>query len=198
MQQLQFPLQLIFKVSSLSNDFTAKDTLGNTVAYVKQKLFKLKEDVSIFSDETQTNVLYKIKADRWLDFNAAYSFTDAQASTLGKITRKGVASIFNASYQLFDKHDQMKYTITEKNAWVKVADGLLGEIPILGFFTGYLFNPTYYILDVNNEIVVEIKKEASFWGRKFTMEKRTERINEDQLIVLLGSMMMILLERRRG
>ena len=40
MQTFQFPIYFKFKISSISNDFTATDATGNTVAYVKQKLFK--------------------------------------------------------------------------------------------------------------------------------------------------------------
>ena len=54
------------------------DASGNTIAYVRQKMFKLKEDISIFADETKSQVNFKIKADRWLDFSAAYSITNAE------------------------------------------------------------------------------------------------------------------------
>ncbi|PCJ66425.1 MAG: hypothetical protein COA58_06515 [Bacteroidetes bacterium] len=198
MKDIQFPIQLVFNITTLSNDFTAQDANGRTLAYVKQKLFKLKEDISVYSDESKSEVNYKIKADRWIDFSAAYSITDSTGNELGKIARKGWASLWKAEYDLIDKHQQPQFKIREENGWIKVFDSLLGEIPILGMFTGYLFNPSYKVTNNNEDIVLRLKKEPSFFGRKFTIDKLGTTDNDDDELVILGLMMMILLERRRG
>lgn len=200
MQYFQFPIKFRFKISTFFNDFTATDNTGNVIAYVKQKLFKLKEDISIYSDETQSKVNFKIKADRWLDFSAVYSFFDENEQEFGKIARKGWRSLWKAEYELIDLSGNKDYTITEANAWVKVFDSLLGEIPFLGFFTGYFFNPTYLLKNTRDEVIVKLKKQSSFFGREFQLTKVGEidtKNNTDNRI-MLGLMMMILLERRRG
>ncbi len=198
MQAIKFPVNFTFKVSSLANDFTATDATGHTIAYVRQKMFKLKEDIEIFNDSSKTKVNYRIKADRWLDFSAAYAFYDAQGQELGKIVRKGWRSIWKASYEIIDQQQQQQYTITEKNAWVKVWDSLLGEVPIIGMFTGYFFNPTYILADLNGNPVVQLKKKPSFLGKEFEVTLQGEIDADDDDRIVLGLMMMILLERRRG
>ncbi len=198
MQHIQFPVQFTFKVSSMANDFTATDFSGKTIAYVRQKMFKLKEDIELFNDESKTKVNYRIKADRWLDFSAAYAFFDANNTELGKIARKGWRSIWKASYEIIDQHGNQQYTITEKNAWVKVWDSILGEIPILGMFTGYLFNPTYILADLKDQPIVQLKKQPSFFGKEFEVSLLGQIDEDDDDRIVLGLMMMILLERRRG
>lgn len=198
MQDLQFPINFTFKISTFSNDFTATDANGIIVAYVKQKMFKLKEDIQVYADDSKSKVNYNIKADRWLDFSAAYSFLDNDGKEFGKIVRKGWRSIWKAEYELIDQHERPQYVISEENAWVKVMDSLLGEIPILGIFTGYFFNPSYALTNKNGDIIVRLKKQASFWGRSFEVEKLGEMDNDDDDRIMLGLMMMILLERRRG
>ena len=198
MKDLKYPIRFVFKISSFANDFMAKDADNKTVAYVRQKMFKLKEDISIFATENRTKLLYKIKADRWLDFSAVYSFTDREGIELGKIARKGWASLWKANYELIDQHEKLQYHIHEENAWVKVFDSLLGEIPILSMFTGYLFNPTYIVTDLDGKPVARLKKEASFFGRKFIVLKLEDIDDDDKERIMLGLMMMILLERRRG
>ncbi len=198
MQDLQFPINFKFKISTLSNDFTATDANGKVVAYVKQKMFKLKEDIVIYADESQTKINYRIKADKWLDFSAAYTFYDNNENTIGKVVRKGWRSLWNTKYELIDQFEKVQYKIREENAWVKVADGIFGEIPILGMMTGYLFNPTYLLKNRNEEVIVKLKKQPSFWGREFLVDKVGTIDNDDDDRIMLGLMMMILLERRRG
>jgi len=198
MQNIQFPVNFQFKISTFHNDFTATDANGHVIAYVKQKLFKLKEDILIFSDITQSKLIYRIKADRWLDFSAAYTFYDENGNDFGKIVRKGWRSIWKAQYQIVDQHQHIQYELNEENPWVKVIDGLLGEIPIIGMFTGYMFNPTYLLTDHKVNQVVRLKKKASFFGRHFELTKLGEMDSDDDDRIMLGMMMMILLERRRG
>jgi len=199
MQNIQFPVQFEFKISTLANDFKATDASGKTIAYVRQKMFKLKEDIQIFSDESRTKQNYRIKADTWLDFSTAYSFySEGNTKSFGKVVRKGWRSIWKAHYQIIDQHEKQQYSVSEENAWVKVGDSLLGEIPILGIFTGYLFNPSYIVKNLNGKPVIKLKKQASFFGRKFELTKLGELDADDDDRVMLSLMMMILLERRRG
>lgn len=198
MTDLNFPIQLTFNIGTLSNDFTARDADSRTVAFVKQKLFKLKEDISIYADESKAELLFNIKADRWIDFSAAYSITHTDGSELGKIARKGWRSLWKAKYLLIDQHQKEQFTIEEENGWVKVWDNLLGEIPIIGLLTGYFFNPSYAVMNLDGEKVARLKKQASFFGRKFEITKLTDMDNDDDERVMVGLMMMVLLERRRG
>ncbi len=198
MQNLRFPIKFRFKISTLANDFVAKDADDRTIAYVRQKMFKLKEDIVIYNDESKSQENYRIKANKWLDFSAAYSFFDSKEVEFGKIARKGWRSIWKASYEIIDENEQIQFHVKEENAWVKVFDALLGEIPLLGIFTGYLFNPSYIVTDKNERTVIRLKKMPSFFGREFEIEELLKVDENDYERIILGLMMMILLERRRG
>ena len=198
MTNLQYPITFSFKISTLSNDFTAKNASGQTIAYVKQKMFKLKEAINVYSDESKTQILFTIAANKWLDFSAAYSMFDANNKEIGKIARKGWRSMWKAEYDIVDQNNQPQYKVQEANAWVRVADSLIGEIPIIGIFTGYLFHPTYNVTNKAGQIVVKLKKMPSFFGKEFELTKVADIDEDDKERVMLGLMMMILLERRRG
>jgi len=199
MTDLNYPINFDFNISTLANDFTATDAKGKTIAYVRQKLFKLKEDIIIFDNENKTKENFRIRADKWIDFSTAYSITDLNTNIeLGKVARKGWRSIWKASYQLIDQNQKLQYHIKEENAWIKVFDSLLSEIPLVALFSGYFFNPTYVVTNLRDEVIVRLKKKASFWGRKFIIEKIKTIDNDDDQRIILGLMMMILLERRRG
>ena len=198
MQNILFPVNFKFKISTFANDFIATDANEDTIAYVRQKMFKFKEDIQIFSDESRSQVNYRIRADRWLDFSAAYAFFDGNGNEFGKVVRKGWRSIWKANYEIINEAQQHQFSISEENGWVKAMDALFAEIPILGIFTGYLFNPSYMVTNLNGEPIVRLTKKPSFFGRKFELVKIGMLKPEDSEKIMLGLMMMILLERRRG
>lgn len=199
MSNFNYPLSFLFKISTFHNDFTIKDSEDRTLFYVRQKLFKLKEEIMIFSDESRSEQQYSIKADRWLDFNANYTFKDHKTTEIiGKVGRKGMRSIWKANYNAFDRDGVEDYKIQEDNGWVKVGDSFLGEIPILNILTGYLFNPSYTMYDKEGNKVLQLQKKPSFFGRKFTLDKLAEVDPKDETRLILCFMMMILLERERG
>lgn len=195
---MNFPLNLTFKITTLSNDFLIQDAEGGKLAFVRQKLLKLKEEVNVFKDDTRTELIYKIKANKWLDFSASYMFYDAMDRDLGRIVRRGWKSIWKAHYEIYDEKDIQEFLISEENPWVKVIDSFIGEIPIVGMFTGYFFNPTYAISRPDGSIVAQLRKEKSFFGRRFTIQKTGNFDTAEENRIMLGIMMMILLERQRG
>lgn len=195
---MNYPLDFSFKLLALASQIYIRDATGNLLGYVKQKLLKLKEDINVFADEQQTQHLYNIKADRVIDFSANYNFTDSQGQHLGAIKRQGMRSIWKANYDIIDPTGNLCFKINEENGWVKVIDAFAGEVPILGMFTGYLFNPAYIISRPDGTPVARIAKQPAFFEGKFRLEKQTELSLEDETRVLLGVLTMTLLERARG
>lgn len=199
LNELSFPLDFQFKITTIYNDFVIKDSGNSVRAYVRQKLFRFKESVVVFSDESKKNELYHLKADRWIDFNAHYTFTEAGSDkVIGSMGRKGMKSIWRASYTIFNKDKQPVYEIREENPWSKVGDSVVGELPVISFFTGYLFHPKYAIKNTEGKIVARLSKLQSFFGRKFKLEQLDEISAEDKNNIMLSVMMMVLLERQRG
>ncbi len=194
---MQYPLELSFKILALTPQIAVTDAGGNLVFYVKLKMFKLKEQVTIFSDEEKTRPLYHINADRVIDFSARYHFTDINGANLGSVKREGMRSIWKAHYNIFDG-DEVVMSIREEKPWVKVADGCIGQIPIIGLISGFIFHPTYLVSRGDGPIVMRLEKQPSFFESKFIVRKDLELDEREETRALLSLMMMILLERARG
>ena len=76
------------------------------VAYAKQKAFKLKEDIRIYTGEDLKTELLTIKARKVIDFASAYDIVDTQEGVkIGAARRKGFKSIVRDSWQLLDEND---------------------------------------------------------------------------------------------
>ncbi|MGP1375205.1 MAG: hypothetical protein ACTS3T_20420 [Almyronema sp.] len=194
---MQYPLTLTFKFWALAPQILVTDASGNVVFYIRQKLFKLKEAIGVFADPEQTQLRYEIKADRILDFSARYAFTDPYQREVGAVKRHGWRSIWRARYDIF-KQDAVTFTISEKNPWVKVMDSLFAEIPLVGIFTGYVFNPSYLVSRSEGSVVMRLEKQPAFFSRIFTIKKTDMLDEQEEIRILLSLLMMILLERRRG
>lgn len=199
LKNLNYPLDFKFKISTLASDFNITDKNGNYVAYVRQKMFKLKEDVIVFNDESKSKELFRIRANKWIDFNASYSLNDiVDNKSYGRLARKGMRSIWKASYDVLDANDQPKFKIQEDNAWVRFWDGMVGEIPIIGMFTGYFLNPSYTVTGIDGKAYFKLKKMPSFFGRRFQLDRLIDIDDEEESLVILSLLMMTLLERARG
>jgi hypothetical protein len=106
-------------------------------------------------------------------------------------------SLWKATYDILDG-DNPVMTIQEENPWIKMADALLSEIPILGIFSGYLFHPVYLVTRGDNTPVMRMTKQPAFFEGKFLVEKLGNLSETEEQRVLLSLMMAILLERSRG
>ena len=195
---MNYTIDFSFKILAIASQIYIRDANGSLIGYVKQKLFKLKEDINVFADENQTQLLFNIKADRVLDFSAKYNFSDARGNFLGSIKRRGMRSIFKANYEVYDSADRQVMAINEENGWIKVVDSLIGEIPVVGIFTGYFFNPSYIVTRTNNTQVARLVKQPALFEGKFQLSKLQEINAEEESLVILGLLAMTLLERSRG
>jgi hypothetical protein len=196
---LNYPLQITFKIMAIAQQLSLVDATGQLIFYVKQKAFKLKEAVTVFADEAQQRPWFMISADRVIDFRANYTFTDTTGKPFGSMRRLGKKSLWKAHYEIFDGYNPHPVAIIkEENPWAKVGDAIFGEIPILGIFTGYLFHPSYLIQRPDGMPYLRLKKQRSFIGRSFTIDKLAHLDQAEEMRILLAVMMMVLLERARG
>ncbi|MFN8530317.1 MAG: hypothetical protein U0670_17085 [Anaerolineae bacterium] len=146
MAYYQYPLQIRFKLVALSPQMIVTDASGRQIAYVHQKVWNLREDIRIYTDQSRQTEVFRINADRIMDFNAKYNFTEsATGRPLGYVQPKGLRSIWRATYLIYAPDGTPQHHIREDNPWIKVLDALVSEISILNLFTGYFLNPAYTV-----------------------------------------------------
>lgn len=187
---MNYPLFVQFKKVALANQFTITDSSGELMCYVRQKMFKLKEDIQVFKDRERQNLIYNIKADRIIDFSAKYTFYNPGGQVIGAIKRKGARSIWRANY-LIDS-DLGTLTLKEDSVFTRFMDGFCGCCG------GLFFNPSYTITKEDGTAVMKVKKMRSLFEAKFTINKVGEIDQNVETQTLLGAMLMLLLERLRG
>ena len=196
--RVAYPLTLTFKFLTISSYIRVVDATGQLVSYVKQRAFRLKEDVTIFADEAQSRPLYHIKADRIIDIGATYSIVAADGQPLGAVRQRGMRTLWRATYDILDELRNPVGAVHEQNAWVKVIDGLIGEIPFLGFVIQQWINPTYLIDGADGTTLLRMRKRPSLIERRFTVEQGLPLPSRLEPLALPAILMIVLLERGRG
>ena len=194
---LHYPLDLSFKIIAFNPQVRVTDADGQLVAYVKQRALALKESVQVFADEAQQRPLYRMNADRILDFSAQDTIATADGLPIGAPQRQGARSLWRASYTILDPAGGEIGLIHEENPWVKVLDGLVGEVPGLGLVSGYFLNPAY-LVDLRGQTVLHFKKQPAFLEGRFTVERRGDFGDAEEQLLLASVIMLVLLERARG
>ena len=206
MSALQYPLELRFKLFAFAPRIHVTDSAGVERMFINQKVWNLKEDILVYNNSNKENVIFRIRADRIIDFSARYRFYqgEGQGNSFGSVKRKGMRSIWRATYFVDTTDDVTSHHIKEDNAWTKVWDSLFSEIPILGMFTGYVFNPSFTVYrsaDRNDEShpIMRLSKNKAFFESSYTLELVDPSISqEEELLCLMSMIMLVQLERRRG
>jgi hypothetical protein len=194
---MQFPIQIAFKLLAIAPQMYVRDAGGGNLGYVRQKLLAFKEKVTVFSDETQATAIYTIGADRVIDVNAEYHFTNAAGQRLGSAKRSGMRSLWRAHY-VINIGGAPAFEVHEESVLVRLIDNAIGNIPLVGFLTGYFLNPVYLITRMDGTQALRMVKKRSFLESLFTIDKQTDLNDAEQEAAMLGLMMVILLERSRG
>ncbi len=78
------------------------------VLYVEQKMFRLREDIRIYNDESKNQEVLLVKARSIIDFNAAYDVIDpAYNQKVGTLRRKGWRSMMRDEWEVLDVNDNV-------------------------------------------------------------------------------------------
>lgn len=94
--------------------YDANDTL---IGFSRQKAFKLKEDIRVYTDETESAELLHIQARQIIDFSACYDVIDVKTQTsLGTWRRGGFRSLLRDTWELLDINGDVIATLKE-DSW---------------------------------------------------------------------------------
>ena len=143
----------VFKL--LGGAFHVFDPAGNAVLYSKQKAFKLKEDIRIYTSEDMGTEVLTIRTDKIIDLGATYHVHDSQQGgvRVGSLKRKGLKSMLRDEWIILDPSGQEVGIIQEDSValallrrlmvgWLlpQKYNGTIGNNPVSLFTRN--FNPT--------------------------------------------------------
>jgi uncharacterized protein YxjI len=99
--------------------FYLYDQHENLIAFVKQKAFKLREDIRVYSDESMTRELLHIQARRIIDWSSAYDVLDSLTQQkIGTLKRKAWRSMVRDEWIIMDASDMEVGRIQEDSTFL--------------------------------------------------------------------------------
>ena len=114
---------------ALTGKFRFYDPMGNMVMFSEQKMFRLREDIRVYSDEAKTQEVLSIKARQIMDFSASYDVVDtALNQKVGALRRKGLRSLLRDEWEVLDANDNVKGLLFEDSMGLALLRRLVLEI----------------------------------------------------------------------
>jgi uncharacterized protein YxjI len=117
----------IFKL--LGAAFHIYDPQGNVAFYSKQKAFKLKEDIRVYTGEDMQKEVLTIQAKNIIDLSASYAVYDPIAGAkVGVLKRKGMKSIIKDEWIIMDANEKEIGLIQEDSMMLALVRRFLSDL----------------------------------------------------------------------
>lgn len=149
------------QVLALTGKFRFYEPGGQLVMYSQQKMFRLKEDIRVYSDENRSQELLYIQARQILDFSAAYDVIDSFTNErIGVLRRKGFRSLLRDEWEVLD--------LAEKPIGILQEDNL--ALAMLRRFLLRTWLPQNYDLLVGGNRCVDIRQRFNLLRYELELE----------------------------
>lgn len=163
---------------------------GELVGYCKQKAFKLKEDLRIYTDESLSQELLRITTPNVIDFSAMYQVHLSPGGHIGSYRRHGGKSFFRDTWSVLDSEGTTIAQIREDSAVKALLRRLHGVIA--------LFIPQTYMLDsIDGRPIARYRTHANPFVYRLSVTILQEHEALDDLLILAGGCLLSAIERRQ-
>ena len=103
---------------------------GPLLAFAQQKRMAFKEQVTFYSDDTKTQVVFSFKARKTIDLGSGYDVYDADGQAIGWFKKEFGKSLLRSSWQL--SGGEVQSTGTERNPTIAIVRRVWEFVPFVG------------------------------------------------------------------
>lgn len=111
---------------------------GQQVGFAEQKRMKLKEEVSVFSDESRATLLFSFKARQVFDLGATYDVTAPDGTQLGTFRKVAGKSMLRSTWEL--EQQGQRAIGQERSPAVAIIRRIWNMVTDIPFFIPYHFD----------------------------------------------------------
>ena len=174
------------KVLAIAQQYFVEDANGRQLAYSRQKMFKLKEDIRVYSDENMVQELFRIQQQNWTDVWGQFAIVDSATNTVvGFVRRKALKSIIKGEWELFDPYQRLFGHIKQETGRALVRR----FVPMGGLV------PDKLTVELNGQTVATIDQQFKVIGDIWDINAQWTPPQLDRRVLLGCAILMGMIER---
>lgn len=175
---------------AMTGKFRFYDPSGQLVLFSEQKMFKLREDIRVYSDESKSQEVLSIKARQIVDFSAAYDVVDATNNEhVGTLRRKGLRSMLRDEWEVLNADGQVIGLLFEDS---------IGLAMLRRLFLGN-FLPQNYDISMGESRVADLKQRFNLFRYELDLDFTMDTANMlDRRLGLAAGILLAAIEGRQS
>jgi uncharacterized protein YxjI len=177
------------KALRVVDQYYIEDPRGARLAYSKQKFWKIKEDIRIYTDESMAHELFRVKQAQIIDAWGKFDVIDSATNThLGYFRRKALMSGFvYDEWEIYNPYNQMIGRLEEE-----AGRGIARK-----YLPGGALIPEKMTMKLNGVPVVQINQRFKIVGDIWDIQCHSLPPQFDRRVLLAGVILMAMIERQR-
>lgn len=163
---------------------------GEMALFCRQRMFRLKEDIRVYRDESMAQEVLQIRARQVLDFSAAYDVVEsASGMKVGALRRRGWQSLARDEWQILNASDEIIGTVQEDS---------LGRALLRRFLLGSLL-PQHYLATLGTTLVAEYRQRFHLFGYVMEIDFSTDPARQfDRRLGLAVAILLAIIEGKQS
>lgn len=178
----------VFKIFGAG--FHIYDASGALVGYCKQKAFRVREDLRIYTDETCTEALLVISTQSVWDISGVYTVSLRSGDVIGAFKRHGVRSMVRDKWTVLGPDGEPIGEAQEDSAF----KGLLRR---MHEFFAALVPQTFHIHSSDGREIASYRTHMNPFIHRISVAIREQDEHFDDLLLLAGGCLLIAIEGRQ-
>ena len=176
------------KIVAIANQYWIEDQEGHSLGYTKQKLIRIKEDIRIYSDDSMSAEVFRIKQEQIVDMWGTFAIIDSATDIcVGKLQRRAMSQIGKDEYLLLDPNGQQVGRVAESTG-----RGLARK-----YMPGGGLVPEHVTVEFNGQEIAEIKQRFKVIGDVWEVDCGRLPPQFDRRTLIASMLIMGMIERDR-
>jgi hypothetical protein len=180
--QLVRPIANLYRVTPLA---AGETPAGGPIAFVRQKKLAIKEHIRFFSDESETQELFHIQAQSWLDTGSArYDVVDAQEGKIGLLHHAFGKSLLRTTWNVSNALDQEVAIAQERSQVTAILRRVIDFAPDVG---GLIPIPYNFDILANGSVIGTMNRKFQLRDRYvLDLSADTDKVLDRRLAIALA------------
>lgn len=156
---------------------------GRPIAFVRQKRLAIKEDIRFFTDENETDELFRLKARALMEFGGRYDVTTPDGEKVGVLGKVFGKSLLRSTWQVLDAAEQELAVAKERSVPIAILRRAIDAVP----YGDFIPIPFHFTIDSGERHIGDLNRR---FGVRDTYDLDvsgdTERAIDRRLAIALG------------